>query len=275
MNKDEAWLFQPELSVEAVDSTAIFVGRREAVPNHDVQADEPELDLLYRHEVEFAVGHGVAVHATPFDADPTRAMKIETRVMPRYEVPRVEAPTAGEEPGLASVVLDMKVLTELATDRLVEVLRPLAEAYDGWLDRQEARIKDPGEGLGDLQAVAHDHGRRAQRCGTASCGHRAARQRRGRGRGVPFRQPGHVAAACPHASPRRPTRRGDDAVRRVTERRRRPGNRIWRPFQLAFILLNLPALTDPTHPDRSPDARRSSTCCSSPPAAARPRRTSA
>ena len=30
-----------------------------------------------------------------------------------------------------------------------------------------------------------------------------------------------------------------------------PVNRSWRPFQLAFILLNLPAMTDPTHPERS------------------------
>ena len=31
----------------------------------------------------------------------------------------------------------------------------------------------------------------------------------------------------------------------------KPENRSWRPFQLAFILLNLPAMTDPTHPERS------------------------
>lgn len=29
-----------------------------------------------------------------------------------------------------------------------------------------------------------------------------------------------------------------------------PKNRSWRPFQLAFMLLNIPALVDPTHPDR-------------------------
>src|SRR5262249_58801740 len=103
VNKDEAWLFQPELRVEALDGSAVFVGRREALPAQDTHGDEPELDLLYRHEVEFAVGHGVAVHATPSGGGPARAVRSKTRLIPRYDVPRVEAPTAKEEPGLSPV----------------------------------------------------------------------------------------------------------------------------------------------------------------------------
>ena len=73
-------------------------------------------------------------------------------------------------------------------------------------------------------------------------------------------------------------RRRDDRLRlsEAVARADEPENRSWRPFQLAFVLLNLPALADPTHPERAartPTA--SSTCSGSPPAAARPRRTSA
>ena len=39
----------------------------------------------------------------------------------------------------------------------------------------------------------------------------------------------------------------DDAVARVDE----PEQRSWRPFQLAFVLLNLPALADPRHAERT------------------------
>ncbi len=50
-----------------------------------------------------------------------------------------------------------------------------------------------------------------------------------------------------------------------------PANHSWRTFQLAFILLNLPALTDPKHPERGEIAD----LLWFPPAAARPKPISA
>ena len=53
-----------------------------------------------------------------------------------------------------------------------------------------------------------------------------------------------------------------------------PGNRSWYPFQLAFILLNLPGITRLDHEDRtSAKRRRWPICCGSRLAEARPRRT--
>ena len=114
--KDEAWVFQPELSVEAIDGSAIF--RRRPLL-HDADRMDPEawreaaeMAMLYRREIEFAVGHGVAVHIeTPKD-EPWRANRVATRFVPEYEVPRTEPPTAEDEgfEKLADLALDMKVL---------------------------------------------------------------------------------------------------------------------------------------------------------------------
>ncbi len=54
-----------------------------------------------------------------------------------------------------------------------------------------------------------------------------------------------------------------------------PDERRWYPFQLAFVLLNLPSVTDPKHRDRAHRRRRSPTCSGIRPAAARRRRISA
>lgn len=254
VNKDEAWLFQPELRVEALNGAAVFVGRREAVPSLDTRGDEPELDLLYRHEVEFAVGHGVAVNAVRSDADPSRAVQIETRVIPRYEVSRVEAPTAQEEPGLAPVVLDMKTLSELPTGQLVDVLRPLATAYDGWLDRQQARIDDPSERLDTLKDTGRQSLSRAR--GVAERLHAgidrlaadetAAEAFRFANRAMWQQRVHSVAAAARRGAP-------EASFADLLVAADVPAQRSWRPFQLAFVLLNVPSLVDPLHPERSPE----------------------
>src|SRR5204863_2598007 len=51
------------------------------------------------------------------------------------------------------------------------------------------------------------------------------------------------------------SRRRDDALRLhdAVTAADVPHNRSWRPFQLAFVLLNLPALAEPTHSERTAD----------------------
>src|SRR5215212_8670830 len=69
-------------------------------------AEEKALRMLYRKHVEFAVGHGVSVNAIKSRNDPTRAVRVSTTVVPKYEAPRVIAPK------LQGVELDMKALAE-------------------------------------------------------------------------------------------------------------------------------------------------------------------
>jgi hypothetical protein len=69
-NKDETWLFQPQLIVESVDGTAIFQKRqqkRQAIYQDSRYAEEQALQMLYRDKVEFARGYGVSVHAVLSD----------------------------------------------------------------------------------------------------------------------------------------------------------------------------------------------------------------
>ncbi|MRR32431.1 helicase, partial [bacterium] len=97
--RDTAWLFQPELSVSAPDGAAIF-RRRRTLRNNHADEEEAAMGMLYREQVEFAVGHGVAVHAelTPGAVD--QAVSLKTVIAPAFELPRVTPPSSTEFPGL-------------------------------------------------------------------------------------------------------------------------------------------------------------------------------
>lgn len=90
--KDSAWLFQPELIVEAVNGKPIFRKRPDNDPLTVSKASsEPQdrtMSMLYRNQVEFAVGHGVSVHANTSASDPSEALRLSTTFVPSLEVPR-------------------------------------------------------------------------------------------------------------------------------------------------------------------------------------------
>ena len=256
-NKDEAWLFQPTLTITVDNHAAPFVSRGEAVTGGGRPGstdEQAELDLLFRHEVEFAVGHGVAVHAVPSPETPARATSLGTVVAPAYEVARVEAPSLEEVPDLSSVVLDMKTLAEIPDVAVSAALGPLADAYDRWLGRQEARLADAAEELDTFSDVAR------QSLATARLAAQRLRV------GIDLVAQGGVVADAFRFSNRAMWLQRIHTVavgRRRTESGRSfdellsasdvPKQRSWRPFQLAFLLVNLPALADPLHSERSPE----------------------
>jgi hypothetical protein len=146
-SRDIAWLFQPELLVESQDGQPIFHSRlapREAGKSDPVTfAEEQDMAMLYRHHVEFAVGHGVSVHAECPDGITDRAFRLQTMVVPSYEVPKATSPSETDIPALAGLVRDMKDLGETPTAELDAKLRPLLVAYDAWMTEREADLYTP------------------------------------------------------------------------------------------------------------------------------------
>jgi hypothetical protein len=251
-HKDTAWLFQAELELDAPDSSPVFLRRPSLLGNAarpDLEADK--LAMAYRDQVEFAVGHGVGVHAEPGGDAPDRARLVRTAAAPAYEVPQTDAPTAQDFPLLADVTLDMAVLADTSQEELPARLEPLVAAYENWIDRQRARIEDPDARLVGHEAAA---GEALMDCAEAASRIRQGIELLGRDEDAAdafrfanramWQQRVHTLAA------ERRRRDPDLAMPAALAEVDVPRERSWRPFQLAFILLNLPALTDPSHLDR-------------------------
>ena len=256
------WIFQAELAVHGAEGEAPFKPRRSQVSGGGDPADQGEqraLAMAYRFHPEFAVGHGTGVHAVPSQHDPLRAVAIQSVAAPAYEVPFTDVPSFSHPadadlPELAGLVLDMKELAELDPGQLRSALMPLVDGYRAWIERAEARITEPGQRLESFTADAHENLRRASRAadriedginllktGPALEAFRFA-NRTMRDQRV------HSIAA---ASRRRDENLDLDSAVATADISK---NRSWRPFQLAFMLLNLPALADPGHPERAEDA---------------------
>ncbi len=99
-NKDEAWVFQPKMRAldAAVPQRPIFVQRRDwqldLTKMDPISREETEtLEMLYRHRLEFAVGHGTSVHVTLPTPEATQALVVETEFVPRSEVEQQTPPT--------------------------------------------------------------------------------------------------------------------------------------------------------------------------------------
>ena len=249
--RDTAWLFQPELSVEAADGSAVFLSRLAVqLPSGDLEplAEDRTLAMLYRDRRELAVGHGVAVHVDVDPADPRRGVRVTTRVVPVSDVLQQTPPTVDEEPLLTGVVHDMKALAEASPAELVERLRELPDAYADWIARQRQRIADPAARLDGFEDDAK----------SALDGCEAALRRMKEGLAT-LEQDAKANEAFRFANRAMWLQR----VRTVfAEERRRgkditvadvdiPDNRTWRTFQLAFMLVSLASVTRLDHPDRN------------------------
>ncbi|MEI7644066.1 MAG: DISARM system helicase DrmA [Chloroflexales bacterium] len=252
-SKDAASIFQPELIVDSPDGAAIFQ-RRQAAP----LARDPEdrlMAMLYRRRVEFAAGHGVAVEAAHDPERFDRARELRTAVIPRHEVPQTTAVSMedppelrADHPSLAQVVFDMRRLGELPDGGFAAAIGPLLDDYATWIARQEQRIAAHEDDLTPYADVAPEALRRCRvalgrmRAGLAllDANSQAAEAFRFANWAMYLQRVHSLFAAG--------VRRG---AAQPLEHYEQPTYHSWRPFQLGFILLNLPSLTEVTHPERA------------------------
>ncbi|MFJ3104030.1 DISARM system helicase DrmA [Streptomyces sp. NPDC086835] len=260
--RDAHWLFQTRLEVTAFpdDQAAVFFPVDDPLDqanrgNAPEDAEDRRLRLLYRDSLSHAKGRNVAVHAEVREGE-RNAHRLTTTWLPEYDVRATTAPTVGEQDLLKGLELGMDELATLAVparrDELSTALAPLADGYGIWLERQRRSAQSLPDDLRESALVAIDQA--VEICDRITLGidtlvadNNALEAFRFANRAMALqrRNTAIAAARAGREDERDSYREAYDAVHAKGKEAAS-----WRPFQLAFVLLNLASLTYPGHPHR-------------------------
>jgi hypothetical protein len=211
-------IFQTEIELH---TGTTFVGRpdlRGLSAGAELDGDETIAALHYRDVLEYAVGHGVATEAHCVE---DRCQTVRTCWIPKAEVERVDHAT-GE-----GLELRMESLGSLTSgDNAFETLGPVARAYAAWIEAQLTLAKglsgsDRDTALDMVRAARIAHDRMEN--------------------GIKLLREGNVLNAFKIAN---------RAMASAAKKRRPDQEPKWRPFQLAFLLMNLRSMAEPEHTER-------------------------
>ena len=252
-------VFQPQIRVQCGEGTHLLPVRdrvtdedEASLEKESYKAEQKTLSLMYRTQSGYARGHmcsatwrtvdpEVTWQATPEPADVPfvwidgetlepgerqhfSPAAVRTDLVPLSLVlsPDLSWPDSfGQAP-----ILEAAVLAELwDANELADALRPLTEGYGAWIDQEDRALERLSSSERELAA------RNVVHC-------RLTLERMESGLSILHDDPDVRLAFC----------FANKAMALQTSWR---GRRLeWRPFQLAFILLNIPAMADPTCEDR-------------------------
>ena len=232
--RDCAYIFQSQLTVKTATP---FIPRPDLRNQALDDKDERLADLQYRHDVEFVVGHNVSATATlcgdiDSDDDRPQCSEIYTNWMPQADVEKV-IPAVVE-----GVNLEIEALgnaDDAATIR--GMVGGMVTAYTSWIAQQRAAAPTTPDQRKQVAAELLDGAERVNRRIEAGLG--------------ALDNPDVLEAfqmanrAIARAIRQRSTHGKEGAL---PEEMSPPQ---WRPFQLAFLLMNIVGIDNPEDPDRN------------------------
>jgi len=240
--KDEQCFFQCRFELADADGGDCFLEYPEKVGEAE-DAEEASLRLLYRHRKTFAVGHGCAANWP--EGEMSAAGVIWSETLPAYEIKPI---LPNEIPGLE---LSMRLLGEKDDAQAIERCRRLAVEYLAWIESGESKVNDPSFPALHKSA-ATKHLEKCREChqrildGVALLESDAdTRQAFAWMNRAMLMQQVHYDLAANHKR----DWSFEHGTLQLSEPYQAPdlnipGKGRWRPFQLAFILMNLRSMTE-------------------------------
>ena len=253
-------IFQPKIEVASAKNPfmrALAYDDNMRFPSDD---EEHSLALLYRNRKRYATGHGISAY---WDISGF-SWCVRTDLMPWTEVPQMDFEFAFRR-GVEKKSLSLKYLSDLspaASDEKLTALGQLISAYESWIDDLDVSSLENVQ----LRKIADKH--------VASCRDAAKRMREGleclqknadamrafslanRAMFMQMKHRDKVQHVPDDEDPSTVPYRDID-YETLDMNIHSPDFCIWRPFQIAFFLMNIRGLTDTDpHPDETEETER-------------------
>lgn len=244
-----AAFFQPRITAREAGNGAHFhpIDRAGGVSDDRELAS---LDLLYRSKRSFALGHGCGADWTVSKDDQARAMEVHSDFIPKYDLKPVrprERPFSENSFELSMQRLAESGLDQNSNSGVLAQLNALADDYEAWIDSSTTKA----DGLEkEYTAPANRHLENCKKC--------LSRIRQGishladhEDAMFAFRL-ANRAMLIQQIRSKLPNREPSDTFEELPEDYHidDTSGPAWRPFQLAFILMNIACCSDPEHEDR-------------------------
>lgn len=217
MANSAATFFQPKIQIFGEkDGQEVFIEKKLRVKiNQDREL--LNLEMLYRHNKTFAIGHGCSVG---WKKHGDSAVEVYTEFIPEYELFQMKPATHVDRS-----ILSFQFLASSSLQEVCAALEDLADSYEKWIEKTRTMISEMPE---RYHEVAIDN--------LNSCKETLTRIREGiktlKADKCVFR-----AFQLVNEAMLRMRLRHDEASR--------PEKHAWYPFQLAFMLQEIPSIANP------------------------------
>lgn len=234
VDKDVSCWFQVGLTV-STDKPAL-VDRSKLRDEIPKDPDLASSELLYRNHLIFGAGHGCAISVEDSDVAGRFCQRISTTFVPRQDVHRAMA-------GSSSADLSLSLMGSAERQDVLSELRRLAGDYSTWISDSAASMDEDGPKNvpGFLRGVASQHMDDASR----------ALNRINAGIDLLETDPTAFEAFQLANQAMHMQRSRQDWVRNGSQGAFALDNKqVWRSFQIAFMLINIPSVTSAEHEER-------------------------
>ena len=242
--RNQRILFQPEIKLNA-EKEKTFLGTDISCDRRSMLDEELSLEMLYRQRIVYGQGYNCSADWNRTNNNPSY---VKTELLPQYQSKQIVFSSDEDENRLD--LIDMTDLDEAETpEDVYELLKYIPEKYSKWIDNLPAFCSDIEPGS-DYENVANDNQKKCQE----------TLERIRNGLQI-LKDPNHgdvfkafkitnrtMLYQRVHYKFSIDKTKGKQNLPRTPDTRKKKEN-YWRPFQLAFLLMNIRGMSDTVSDD--------------------------